>query len=125
VGRLIGWLIGAPLAAAAAVFAVANRASVTADLWPLPWTVEAPFYLFVLSAVLAGFLAGASFAWAASLAARRRVRAQARAEIDSARREGSMRAATRPAAEAPAQRTQPQRRTKALGYPREEGGRQN
>jgi len=52
VGRLIGWLIGAPLAAAAAVFAVANRTSVVADLWPLPWSVEAPLYLFVLFALV-------------------------------------------------------------------------
>ncbi len=88
-GRLIGWLIGAPLAAAAAVFAVANRASVVADLWPLPWSVEAPLYLFVLSALLAGFLAGAGTAWAFSLAARRRAQRQARAEIEAVRRAGA------------------------------------
>ena len=88
-GRLIGWLIGAPLAAAAAVFAVANRASVVADLWPLPWSVEAPLYLFVLIALVAGFLAGASLAWLSSLAARRRVRASARAEIEAVRRAGT------------------------------------
>ena len=105
-GRLIGWLIGAPLAAAAAVFAVANRTAVVADLWPLPWTVEAPLYLFVLLALLAGFLAGAAGAWASSLAARRRVRAAARAEIEAARREAAARAAMPPvAAETPLQRS--------------------
>ena len=104
-GRLIGWLIGAPLAAAAAVFAVANRSSVGADLWPLPWTVEAPLYLFVLLALFTGFLAGAAVAWASSLAARRRVRSEARTEVEAARRESGTRAA-RPsgAAETPLQR---------------------
>ena len=105
-GRLIGWLIGAPLAAAAAVFAVANRTAVVADLWPLPWTVEAPLYLFVLLALLAGFLAGAAGAWASSLAARRRVRAAARTEVETARRESGARAAMPPvAAETPLQRS--------------------
>ncbi|MEK7244892.1 MAG: lipopolysaccharide assembly protein LapA domain-containing protein [Pseudomonadota bacterium] len=103
-GRLIGWLIGAPLAAAAAVFAVANRTSVVADLWPLPWTMEAPLYLFVLLALLVGFLAGAAVAWASSLAAKRRVRAAARVEIEAARREVAARAAMPPAAETPLHR---------------------
>lgn len=75
-GRLIGWLIGAPLAGALAVFAAANRTPVSADLWPLPWTVEAPLYLFVLLALLAGFLAGAVIAWASSLKIRRRIRTE-------------------------------------------------
>jgi uncharacterized integral membrane protein len=104
VGRLIGWLIGAPLAAATAVFAVANRTSVVADLWPLPWSVEAPLYLFVLLALFAGFLAGAAVAWASSLAARRRVRAAARTEIEAARRVAAASAAMPPAAETPLQR---------------------
>lgn len=91
-GRLIGWLIGAPLAAAAAVFAAANRKSVAVDLWPLPWTVEAPLYLFVMFALLAGFLAGATVAWASSLAARHRFRVAARAEIEAARRATEARA---------------------------------
>ncbi|MCC7016314.1 MAG: DUF1049 domain-containing protein [Rhodospirillales bacterium] len=105
-GRLIGWLVGAPLAAAAAVFAAANRASAVADLWPLPWTVEAPLYLFVLLALLAGFLAGAAVAWASSLAARRRVRTAARSEIEALRREAAARAAQPPAAaETPPERT--------------------
>ena len=84
-GRLLGWLIGAPLAAAMAVFAAANRAPVAANLWPLPWTVEAPLYLFVLLALLAGFLAGAAVAWASSLKGRRRIRAEAEAKIAAAK----------------------------------------
>lgn len=100
-GRLIGLLIGAPLAAAAAVFAVLNRTVVAADLWPLPWTVEAPLYLFVLLALVAGFMAGAGCAWASSLGERRRVRAAAQAEIDAARREAAARAASQPSRESP------------------------
>jgi uncharacterized integral membrane protein len=88
--RLFGWLVGAPLAAALAIFAVANRTSVATDLWPLPWTVEAPLYLFVLVALLIGFLAGAFVAWISALAARRRIRAEARAEVEAARRAREM-----------------------------------
>ncbi len=83
--RLIGWLVGAPLAVVMAVFAAANRTPVAADLWPLPWTVEAPLYLFVLLALLAGFLAGAAIAWASSLKVRRRIRAEAKAKLAAAK----------------------------------------
>ncbi|MBM3565391.1 MAG: LapA family protein [Alphaproteobacteria bacterium] len=86
-GRLIGWLVGIPFAAAAIVFAVSNRAPAVADLWPLPWAVEAPLYLFVLVAFAGGFLAGGLIAWLGSFSARRRDRAQARADVAAARRE--------------------------------------
>lgn len=86
-GRLFGWLLGFPLAAIAVVFAISNRVPVVADLWPLPWAIEAPLYLFVLVALAIGFLIGGAVAWAGSLAARRRVRAETRAEIQSIRRE--------------------------------------
>ncbi len=79
-GKLIGWLLGVPFAAIAVVFAVSNRALVVADLWPLPWAVQAPLYLFVLVALAVGFLAGGFIAWVGSLAVRRRIRAEARAE---------------------------------------------
>lgn len=74
--RLFGWLLGFPLAVIAVVFAISNRAPVVADLWPLPWAIEAPLYLFVLVALVIGFLIGGAVAWAGSLAARRRVRAE-------------------------------------------------
>lgn len=101
-GRLLGWLIGVPFAAAAATFAAANRTPVAADLWPLPWTVEAPLYLFVLLALLVGFLAGAGVAWASSFAARRRARHAARAEIAALRQEAKRAAESRSATSAPA-----------------------
>lgn len=100
-GRLFGWLLGFPLAAIAVVFAISNRAPVVADLWPLPWAIEAPLYLFVLVALAIGFLIGGAVAWAGSLAARRRVRAETRAEIQSIRREAET-SRTRVADPAPA-----------------------
>lgn len=86
-GWLFGWLLGFPLAVIAVVFAISNRAPVVADLWPLPWAIEAPLYLFVLVALVIGFLIGGAVAWAGSLATRRRVRAETRVEIQSIRRE--------------------------------------
>jgi uncharacterized integral membrane protein len=101
-GRLIGWLVGIPFAAGAVAFAVANRSSVVADLWPLPWAIEAPLYMFVLIAFAGGFLAGGLIAWLGSLAARRRIRAEARASMAAVRRESEpLRASTAASAAAP------------------------
>ncbi len=88
-GRLIGWLLGVPFAAVAIVFAVSNRAPVVVDLWPLPWAVQAPLYLFVLAALAIGFLVGGLVAWVNSLAVRRRIRAESRAEIAAVRRQAA------------------------------------
>jgi len=56
--RLLSWLIGLPVALVIAVFAAANRQSVTLDVWPLPLAVEVPLYLLVLLPLLVGFLVG-------------------------------------------------------------------
>ncbi len=61
--RLFHWLVTTPLALVLVVFAVSNRVAITLNFWPMPVTLQAPAYLIVLIALLAGFLIGAMAAW--------------------------------------------------------------
>jgi putative membrane protein len=70
--RFLGWIVGAPLAILAAVFAVANRHDVRLDLWPLPFSVDLPVYLAVLAPLVLGLILGAAASGLKLLAARRR-----------------------------------------------------
>lgn len=72
--RHLSWIITVPLLVIAVVFAVANRKTVAIDLWPLPVTLEPPFYLVVLVAVFVGFLAGGVVVWLSGGRRRRRAR---------------------------------------------------
>lgn len=76
--RVLAWLIGLPVAILAIVFAVVNRALVTVDLWPLPWTVDLPLFLMVLGALGLGLAAGGVVGWLSSGRARSRARAEGR-----------------------------------------------
>jgi lipopolysaccharide assembly protein A len=76
--RLLHWVVTLPAAAVAVSFAVSNRAGVSVTLWPLPVRLEAPLYLVVLLAVLAGFLIGEFVAWINAGRARRLARERAR-----------------------------------------------
>ena len=62
--RIAGWLIGVPAALVVVDFAVANRQPLTLELWPLPWSLEAPAFLAVLGALGAGLVIGAAAAGA-------------------------------------------------------------
>jgi lipopolysaccharide assembly protein A len=68
--RRLAWLIGLLPILAAVVFAVANRQTVTLDLWPLPWSLDLPAYLAVLGPLGLGIIIGAVLAGAAGLKAR-------------------------------------------------------
>ncbi len=70
VGKILLFLI----AAAAVVFAVANRAMVTVSLWPLPFDVSLPLFMAVLGALALGLVLGTML----SLPARERLRRRAR-----------------------------------------------
>src|SRR6185437_4624597 len=76
--RLVHWLVTLPAAAILVVFAVSNREPVTVAFWPLPARLDAPLYLVVLLALLAGFLAGEFVAWINGRRARRLARQRAR-----------------------------------------------
>jgi lipopolysaccharide assembly protein A len=70
--RLFAWIIGLPLAVAVTVFAVANRAEIRFDLWPLPFGVDLPAYLAVLAPLGVGLAVGFLSGWATGLKARLR-----------------------------------------------------
>jgi len=79
------WLVTAPAVVILVVFAVANRAPLTLNLWPLPTTLEASVYLVVLGALLLGFLIGEAVAWINGHRWRREARRNARriAELEA------------------------------------------
>jgi uncharacterized integral membrane protein len=81
VKTLFGWIIGLPIAVLAITFAVNNRHSVKADLWPLPFSADLPLYAAVLVPLALGLLLGGIVAWFGA----GRVRRQARQERRRAR----------------------------------------
>lgn len=83
--RLV-WIITLPIALLVILFALMNRQEVTLSLWPLPWEIGAPLFLFTLGAIVFGFLFGAVVAWVSGGATRQRLRA-VRREMEAARDE--------------------------------------
>ena len=72
--RRFSYIISVPLAVILVIFAIANRASLVINFWPLPWTASLPSFLALFLALLIGFLAGAAAAWLSGGRARRRAR---------------------------------------------------
>jgi putative membrane protein len=90
--RLV-WIITAPIAIAVVLFAVVNRAPVALSLWPFPWEIEAPLFLFTLGTIVFGFLFGAVVTWVSGGTTRQKLRtaqrelAQAQGELARAQSE--------------------------------------
>ncbi len=61
--KILFWIVVLPLVILATAFAVNNRADVTLNLTPFPYTLMLPVYLAVLLSVLAGFLIGGFVSW--------------------------------------------------------------
>jgi uncharacterized integral membrane protein len=59
-------------------FAVSNRAPVSLGFWPLPFLVDLPLYLLVLSLLLIGFVIGVAAGWLAGRRMRRELRRRRR-----------------------------------------------
>ncbi|MGQ0664257.1 MAG: lipopolysaccharide assembly protein LapA domain-containing protein [Pseudomonadota bacterium] len=76
--KFLFWIVAIPLVVLAALFAVANRALVTVDLWPLPDRFRLPLFAALALAVYLGFLFGALAAWWSGRRARARAREAAR-----------------------------------------------
>lgn len=61
--RLISWLIMIPLAIVVVTFTVANRGTVSVDLWPTPLIIDVPVFSLGLAGGFTGFLIGALIVW--------------------------------------------------------------
>ena len=87
--RLLSWFVVVPAALAVVAFSVSNRAEVTVDFWPVPFTSEFRVFAVVLVSTFAGFVLGCLVAWISAGKRRRRGRAMARrakaAEAEAAR----------------------------------------
>lgn len=79
--RLV-WIITLPVALLVILFALMNRQEVTLSLWPLPWDIAAPLFLFTLGAIVFGFFFGALSAYLSGATTRRKLRAANRALSD-------------------------------------------
>ena len=95
IGRLILSSSLAIAIALIATFAVENRAPVTVDFWPLPWTLHPPLYFAVLGAGAIGLILGGLLCGAA------RLRLWLRARASESRAERIARAAAAAPAAAP------------------------
>jgi uncharacterized integral membrane protein len=80
--RLV-WIVTLPVALLVILFALMNRQEVTLSLWPLPWDIGAPLFLFTLGAIVFGFLFGALTAYLSGTTTRRKLRAANRALAES------------------------------------------
>ncbi|WP_119460882.1 LapA family protein [Rhodospirillaceae bacterium SYSU D60014] len=107
------WIFTVPVTAIVVLFAITNRSLATLSFWPLPWEMNLPIYLIILSALFVGFMLGAVVAWLSGGRRRRQtrqlaeqVRAQSRqiAELQRRQAEASAAAtfAASPAANTPA-----------------------
>ena len=105
------WIVGVPLIFCGVVFAIANRAPVSVDLWPIADRIEMPLFVALIGALYSGFGLGAAIAWWAGRHSRRtgreairRVgqleaelqRLQANSGTGSAERAGPVAVASRP-----------------------------
>jgi uncharacterized integral membrane protein len=61
--RFVRWLIWGLIALILIVFAVANRQTMTLDLWPFPFAFEWPVCFVVLLTLVVGFFIGEFVAW--------------------------------------------------------------
>jgi len=76
--RRFTWIITLPVTLLVILFVAFNRAPVSLNLWPLPWDIQAPLYLFTLGVLLFGFLLGALVTWVSGAKTRRRLREASR-----------------------------------------------
>jgi len=82
--RWLSLLVTIPVTVLVVLFAVSNRTAVEAQLFPLPFSIQAPLYLYVLLALILGLLTGSAVTWIyghnARAAARRESKRAARLE---------------------------------------------
>ena len=89
--KIIGWIIGVPLALVILVFSVANRGNVAVDMWPLPIVTEIPIYLIAFAGLALGLIVGIFTMGIAAFFWRSRARRYARRMEASRKEAGSLR----------------------------------
>lgn len=70
----LAWIVTLPVALLVILFALMNRQEVSLSLWPLPWDIDAPLFLFTLGAIVFGFLFGALATWLSGGTTRQKLR---------------------------------------------------
>jgi len=75
--KRLSWIITLPIMVVVVLFAVANTAPTTINLWPLPWILEPPLYSIVFGGLFVGFLGGGLAAHLSGAKRRRQARAVA------------------------------------------------
>ncbi len=80
-----------PVAVAVVTFSLNNRERIPVDIWPAPFTVDAPIFAIVLISILAGMMIGAVLAWLSGGRTRRRARVETRRAMTAERQAASLR----------------------------------
>ena len=86
--RVLVRIIVLPVAILVVAFAMANRATVSVDLWPLDYAMETPVFALVLISASAGLALGGVVSWISAAERRRRARAVTR-DLAAARSEAA------------------------------------
>jgi uncharacterized integral membrane protein len=73
--KRLSWIVTLPIMVTVVLFAVANTAPTTVNLWPLPWILEPPLYLILYLCLFVGFLGGGLAAYLSGAKRRRQARA--------------------------------------------------
>ena len=73
--RFINTLLAAAFGMLVVLLAVSNLGTVSVEIWPFPFRIEAGLYAVILVAVFAGCVAGSIAAWMGGAERRRELRA--------------------------------------------------
>jgi uncharacterized integral membrane protein len=89
--KRFSWILTLPLIAVAVIFSIANRESVTLDLWPFELSLQLPLFVILLACIAFGLVVGGMATWLSAAPARRNAR-QARRRVAELERDRAARA---------------------------------
>ena len=61
--KLLKWILTIPFFIFLIIFSLSNKQLLEIFLWPIPWSIEIPVYLFSLGILLSGFVFGYIIGW--------------------------------------------------------------
>ena len=94
--KRFSWILTLPLIAVAVIFSIANRESVTLDLWPFELSLQLPLFVILLACIAFGLVVGGMATWLSAAPARRNAR-QTRRRVAELERDRAARAVVPPA----------------------------